>query len=124
MKHVDTIILVNDLEISKVFYMNVIGLEILHDWGNMIVFKERFAIHQANALLPVEIIGKQTQPGKQGRNNLIIYFEAEDLDAAYERLVRNGAGILHGIVQLPWQKIFRAYDPDGHILEIGSPFGD
>ena len=60
--------------------------------------------------------------GKQGRNNVIIYFEAENLDIAYQKMVEKGIGILHGIVELPWQKIFRIVDPDNHIIEIGNPF--
>jgi len=32
-----------------------------------------------------------------------------------------GLEILHGIRDLPWQKIFRIYDPDKHIIEIGEP---
>jgi len=122
MKHVDTIVLVEDIEISKKFYTEVIGLEILHDWGDMIVFKERFSIHTANKLLPESESKKHIRPGKQGQNNLIIYFEAEDLDVEYQKIVEKGITILHGIVELPWQKIFRIYDPDNHIIEIGNPF--
>jgi predicted enzyme related to lactoylglutathione lyase len=122
MKHVDTIVLVNDIHQSKEFYSAIMGLEILHDWGNMIVFKERFAIHSANTLLPENEIRRIVHPGKQGQNNVIIYFEAEDLDKEYQRMIDNGVRILHGIVELPWQRIFRVYDPDNHILEIGNPF--
>ena len=122
MKHVDTIVLVNDLERSKVFYTQMIGLEILHDWGNMIVFKSRFAIHKADALQPPDLIREHIHTGSQGQGNLILYFEADDLEAELNRLTKAGVKVLHGIVQLPWQKIFRVFDPDGHILEIGSPF--
>ena len=121
MKHVDTIVLVEDINRSKKFYTEIIGLEILHDWGNMIVFKERFAIHSSNTLLPENETKQTFHPGKQGLNNLIIYFEAEDLEKEYQRMIAQGVGILHGIVELPWQKIFRIYDPDHHIIEIGSP---
>lgn len=122
MKHVDTIVLVSDLERSKAFYMEIIGLEILHDWGNMVVFKERFAIHTATTLLPENETQKFVQPGGQGRGNVIIYCEAEDLEAAYQRMLDQGVVIVHGIVELPWQKIFRIQDPDGHIIEVGNPF--
>lgn len=122
MKHVDTIVLVEDVNQSKKFYMEIIGLEILHDWGNMIVFKERFAIHSANGLLPEDESKKFVIPGKQGQNNLVIYFEAADLEKEFQRMVEEGVRIIHGIVELPWQKIFRIYDPDDHIIEIGNPF--
>lgn len=122
MKHVDTIVLVENIETSKAFYMEIMGLEILHDWVNMVVFKERFSIHIAKALLPENLTKEFIHPGKQGLNNTIIYFEAEDLEAEYKRLMELGVKFVHGIVELPWQKIFRVYDPDNHILEIGSPF--
>lgn len=124
MRHVDTIVLVSDIEKSKLFYTDIMRLEILHDWGNMIVFKERFAIHRADALLPSEQTCRFISPRMQGRGNLVIYFEAEDLEAEYRRLVKEGADVVHGIVDLPWQKIFRIHDPDNHIIEIGNPFGD
>lgn len=88
----------------------------------MVVFKERFAIHTAGELLPATVVTENIHTGKQGEGNLIIYFEVENLEAEYERMVEKGVKILHGIIALPWQKIFRIYDPDNHILEIGSPF--
>lgn len=121
MKHVDTIILVGDIEASKDFYINIIGLEILHDWGNMVVFKERFSIHQADKLLPAEETGKLVHAGKQGRGNVDIYFETESIEDEYDRILKKKVKIIHGIIELPWQKIFRIYDPDKHIIEIGGP---
>ena len=122
MKHIDSIILVKDLNASKAFYSNLMGLEILHDWGNMLVFKDRFAIHKADALQPPEFIHGFIHAGSQGQGNVVLYFEACDLEAEYQKLVQAGVKVIHGIVQVPWQKLFRVFDPDGHIVEIGSPF--
>jgi predicted enzyme related to lactoylglutathione lyase len=122
MKHIDSIILVNDLEASKAFYTKLMGLEILHDWSNMVVFKERFSIHKADALQPPELISGLIVTGNQGHGNIVLYFEAGDLETEYQKLVQAGVKVIHGIVQVPWQKLFRVYDPDGHIIEIGSPF--
>lgn len=121
MKHVDTIILVEDIEVSKEFYINMIGLEILCDWGNMVVFKDRFSIHQANKLMPEQEINKLIHNGKQGYNNIDIYFEVENIEEEYNKIISKGVKLIHGIIELPWQKIFRIYDPDNHIIEIGGP---
>lgn len=121
MKHVDTIVLVEDIKVSKEFYINMIGLEILYDWGNMVIFKDRFSIHQANKLMPEQEINKLVQNGKQGYNNLVIYFEVENIEDEYNKMLRKGLKIIHEIMELPWQKIFRIYDPDNHIIEIGGP---
>jgi Lactoylglutathione lyase and related lyases len=121
MKHVDTIVLVEDINISKEFYMNVIGLEILYDWENMVIFKDRFSIHQANKLMPGQAINNIIHAGKQGYHNLDIYFETENIEDEYNNILQKDVKIIHGIIELPWQKIFRIYDPDNHIIEIGGP---
>lgn len=123
MKQVDTILLVEDVNISKKFYLNIMKLEILHDWNSMIVFKNRFAIHQTDKLKPQNIMEKHLKKGKQGTNNIIIYIELEnnDLKGFYNYLLEKNVKILHGIEDIGWQKIIRVYDPDGYIIEIGTP---
>ncbi len=121
MKHVDTIVLVEDIHISRAFYEEIMGLEVVQDWGNMIIFHALFAIHQADKLLPENETDKLIRDGKQGRHNLIIYFEVEDIEKEYERIIKHDIEIIHGIIELPWQKIFRILDPDKHIIEIGGP---
>jgi len=122
LKHIDTIVLVNNIEVSKKFYLETLGLEILHDWNVMIVFKNRFSIFQAKDLLPTENTTNFIEPGLQGRNNTIIYFECAELEVFFNNLKNAGIEIVHGIVSLPHQRIFRVYDPDRHIIEIGEPF--
>jgi len=121
MKHVDTILLVEDIQRSKEFYLKVLGLEVLHDWDVMIVFKERFAIHQVGRLLPENEAAQFCRDGKQGRGNVIVYFEADNLDVVYQEMQAQKVNIVHGIVRLPMQRIFRIADPDGYIIEIGEP---
>ena len=121
MKHVDTIVLVEDIEVSKEFYGNIMGLEILYDGGNMVIFKDRFSIHQANKLMPEQEINKLLRTGKQGCGNIDIYFEVENIEGEYSKLLQKEVKVIHGIIELPWQKIFRIYDPDNHIIEIGGP---
>lgn len=59
-------------------------------------------------------------PGPQGRDNFELYFESEDLDAAWARM--DGARAVHPVREAPWaQRCFRVLDPDGHIVEVGEP---
>lgn len=109
------------VEIQKRFYEDVLGLEVLHDWDAMIVFKERFGLHQADHLLPANEAAQFICPGKQGSGNVIVYFEADDIQQAYEQIKEKDVEIVHGVLKLPWQRIFRIYDPDRHIIEIGEP---
>ncbi len=51
-----------------------------------------------------------------------MYFEADDIEEAMALVSRSGARFVHGLVEQPWgQRVFRVYDPDGHIVEIGEP---
>jgi predicted enzyme related to lactoylglutathione lyase len=120
MKHVNTIVLVADIERSKAFYHKTIGLEIDRDWGSMVIFKGHFAIHQADKLQPEKLVGGTLRAGNQGAGNLVLFFETDRLEAEFERLRDLGCRCLHGIEALPWQRLFRIFDPDGHIIEIGE----
>jgi predicted enzyme related to lactoylglutathione lyase len=119
--HVDTILLVENIENSRSFYSGILGLEMLHDWQTMLVYKERLALLQTDALCPVEEAQKFIQPGPQGRGNVVIYFQSDELEACYKKLSRAGVEILHGIIELPWERVFRIYDPDRYVIEIGEP---
>jgi catechol 2,3-dioxygenase-like lactoylglutathione lyase family enzyme len=119
--HVDTIVLVENIEISRKFYTDRLGLEVLHDWQTMVVFKERFAIMQADRLEPQEETQAFLRPGLQGCGNVVIYFQSDNLEACYEQLKAAQVKIVHGILPLAWERIFRIQDPDGHVIEIGEP---
>jgi uncharacterized glyoxalase superfamily protein PhnB len=52
---------------------------------------------------------------------LLLYFETNQLDAAFARL-KNKVRLVHPIERQSWgQRVFRFYDPDGHVIEIGEP---
>lgn len=120
LKHVETILLVENIETSKRFYQDVLGLEILHDWGAMVVFKDHLAIHQASELQPREETQKFVPPGPCGHGNAVIYLQSSDLEGCYRHLVEAGVEVIHGIVTLPWERLFRIYDPDRYVIEIGE----
>jgi uncharacterized glyoxalase superfamily protein PhnB len=56
-----------------------------------------------------------------GRLNLVLYFETENLDGELARIA-NRIDLIHPIERQAWrQRVFRFYDPDRHIVEIGEP---
>ncbi len=120
MKHVNTILLVNDIETSKHFYTETLGLKIRDDWQTMVVFEGDLALHQAGELQPKELTAAFTSTGVQGHDNVVIYLQSEDLDACCADLQQRGVEFLHDIVNLPWERLFRIKDPDGYIVEIGE----
>ena len=122
MKHVDTIIMVEDIERTKEFYMTNFELEIFHDWGAMIIFKNRLAFHQADKIHPQEQISEFLRYKDTGCGNIIIYIETDDIESALKRVRENNITLIHGIVKFPWNedRIIRIKDPDGYIVEIGQ----
>lgn len=121
LSHIDTILLVENIETSRVFYSGTLGLELLQDWQTMLVYKERFAILQRDALQPVEEAQKITRPGAQGRGNVVVYFQSDNLEQCFTQLQAAGVKVVHGILHLSWERVFRISDPDGYIIEIGEP---
>jgi catechol 2,3-dioxygenase-like lactoylglutathione lyase family enzyme len=121
--HVETIVFVSDIARSTAFYRDVLGQSIQHDYGTIVMFEHGFSIHDGVNLL--EKTYKRPgafSNGPQGKDNLDIYFEADDLESAFEEVVKSGVDVIHPIEVQEWgQRVFRVHDPDGHIVEIGDP---
>jgi catechol 2,3-dioxygenase-like lactoylglutathione lyase family enzyme len=121
--HVETIVFVSDIASSTAFYSDVLGQPIKHDYGQIVMFEHGFSIHDGPNLLENTYKKPGAFPnGPQGKDNLDIYFETDDLEGALAAVVESGAEIIHPIEVQPWgQRVFRFHDPDGHIVEIGDP---
>lgn len=122
MKHIDTILLVKNIDKSKEFYLKYFQLEIVEDWKSMIIFNNRLSIHQADQLFPQDKLINHIKLDSLGSGNIIIYLETKNIETSYIEMVNNKIEILHEIVTFPWNndKIFRVKDPDGYIIEIGE----
>jgi catechol 2,3-dioxygenase-like lactoylglutathione lyase family enzyme len=118
-----TIVFVKDIEISKKFYQEVIGQKVCEDYSVIVVFENNFVIHEANALLKTIYKRSPITNKLKGKKNIDIYFETDDIEESYQTVLAHNARIIHGIEKQAWgQKVFRFYDPDNHILEIGEAF--
>ncbi len=114
-----TIIFTGDIAASKEFYHGLLGLEVLQDAGSFVLLEGNLGLHKTEVFY--EYIGKQYSGEAMGRDNLDLYFTTDDLEAAEGRLKEAGIKFIHGIKKYPWgEKLFRVYDPDGHIVEIGD----
>lgn len=122
LKFVNTILFVKDIKVSKQFYADLLEIKILHDWGEMIVFENHFAVFQGKNLLQNIYEGKSIENEFPfGKDNLLAYFISDNLEESYNKLKANNVTIIHDIKKLPHgEKAFRFYDPDGHIVEIGE----
>lgn len=114
-----SIALVRDMEESKHFYRDILGLTIVQDFDTFVLFQEDFAIHRAD--LFYEYINKPYHGEKMGRDNVDFYFTTTELSKVRDKLKESQVEFIHDIKQMAWgEKVIRIYDPDGHILEIGD----
>ncbi len=118
-----SIVFVKDIQVSKTFYTEILGLKAVQDFGTIVMFENHLAIHQAREL-GITIWKEAAPPGAdqpQGRHNLLLYFETNALEDTFARL-KDQVKLIHPIQRQAWgQLVFRFYDPDGHAIEIGEP---
>ncbi|HEV7345092.1 MAG TPA: VOC family protein [Devosia sp.] len=122
MRFVNPIAFVRDLARSRDFYSRRLGLKVLEDEGGFVLFESGFAIHDG-AKLEQTIWGTRSETSvPYGRQNLLLYFEHDDVDAAFESIASH-VQVIHPVQTQAWgQRVFRFYDPDGHVVEIGEPY--
>lgn len=117
MKYVSTLISVKDMEISKKFYHDVLGLDVISDLGANVTLTGGFAL-QTMDTWRCFIENKDVSL----QNNAVeLVFEEKDLDDFLEHLKNFDINYVHDIVEYGWgQRVIRFYDPDYHIIEVGE----
>ena len=123
MRFVNPIPFVRDISLSREFYRDRLGLKILEDLGNFILFEGGFAIHEGRSLEQTVWRSLSDTDEPYGRRNVLLYFEHDDVDAAFQTIAPH-VELIHPVERQAWgQRVFRFYDPDGHAIEIGEPLG-
>lgn len=121
MRFVNPIPFVRDIGLSKAFYQDILGLSVLEDFGSFVLFETGFAIHEGQSLEQTVWREATTSQEPYGRRNLLLYFEHEDVEAAFAEIGPR-VKLIHPVERQAWgQRVFRFYDPDGHAIEIGEP---
>lgn len=121
MRFINPIPFVRDIVRSREFYEERLGLNVLEDFGSFVLFETGFAIHDGAAL--EQTVWGQASPSEEsyGRRNLLLYFEHDDVDAAFENIAPY-VELIHPVERQVWgQRVFRFYDPDRHTIEVGEP---
>ena len=119
MKLKNVLIVTKDIEKSKKFYHDVFGLDmILDNDGNMILTEG--LVLQDEAIWQKFIERDITQ-----KNNATeLYFEESDIEGFIEKLEKLYPDIeyVNRLMTHSWgQKVVRFYDPDGNLIEVGTP---
>jgi len=115
-------IFVKDISRSKKFYHDIMNQDIEMDNGEHIEFKSGFAIWQGDHAYSIIYEDESSYLSNIRQKQFEMYFETEDLDNTLKRIDESGVEKIHEIHEQPWgQRVFRVYDPDGHIVEIAEP---
>lgn len=112
------LIVVNDIELSKKFYQDIFGLQVMTDFGRNVILTEGLVL-QEKALWE-EFVQRKVTPGGNGME---LYFEHNDLDAFAEKLEASAYEInyINRLMEHEWgQRVIRFYDPDMHVIEVGE----
>jgi len=119
MKYICPLIVVEDIGRSRAFYEKTLGCRVKMDFGQNVTFEGDFAIHLRSHY--EGLIGQKCASGDSRPNNLELYFESGDLENDYNKIIASGAELVHELREQPWgQRVFRFFDPDGHIIEVGE----
>lgn len=121
MKFICPLIIVNNIEISRKFYENILNQKVQFDFGENVSFESGFAIHLKPHFANLIDTGENKIVEKS--NNFELYFEEDNLDSFLQKLKSIGSiEYVHGLKEQPWgQRVIRFYDPDKHIVEVGEP---
>lgn len=120
MKYRATLLAVSDLERSKRFYCEVLGLCVEADFGANLQLSGGIALQTQKSWL--SLICKENDELSFGANAFELYFEEDEIEAFAARLTAwPNVRLLHPLAEQPWaQRAVRFYDPDGHVVEVGE----
>lgn len=122
-RNVDVItVFAEDLQGTKAFYLDVLGLPKVFEDEHSAVFK--FANIMINLLevtnAPPLITPAKVAPADAGSRVMLSVF-VDDVDAACAELAGHGVSLLNGPVDRPWGMRTAAFaDPAGHVWEVAQ----
>ncbi len=119
MKLKNVLIVTKDIEKSKKYYHDLFGLNVVFDNDGNVIMTEGLVL-QDEAIWK-RFIGKEI---KQRNNATELYFEESDIEgfsAKLERLYPD-TEYVNTLMTHSWgQRVIRFYDPDGNLIEVGTP---
>ena len=120
MKYEGTMIVVKDIECSKRFYQEVLGLEVVKDFGANVTLTGGDILQTLDTWKG--FIQKQDSQILFENNAAELYFEEDEMDAFLEKLQQiPHIEYVNPVIEYSWgQRVVRFYDPDKHIIEVGE----
>ena len=115
----NVLIVVKDIEKSARFYRELFGLDVIFDNGGNMILTEGLVLQEEEIWR--ESLGKDVIPENNASE---LYFEEKNIEAFAEKLERMYPSVRY-VSRLTThsrgRKVIRLYDPDGNLIEVGTP---
>ena len=113
------LIAVKDIEQSKQFYHDLFGLDTILDNDGNVILTEGLVLQDAK--IWKEVLNKDIIPENHASE---LYFEEPDIEAFARKVEKLYPNIryVNRLMTHSWgQQVVRFYDPDGNLIEVGTP---
>lgn len=120
MKFKNPLLAVRDMERSKAFYREVLGLHVVMDFGANVTLTGGLCLQTLETW--ADFLGKAAEDIRFGGSDSEVYFEEDDFDGFLTRLAAcPDVACVHPLLEHRWgQRVVWLYDPDRHIIEVGE----
>lgn len=119
MKLKNVLITTNDMERAIRFYHGLFGLEVILDNDGNVIMTEGLVLQ--DAAIWKDFLGKDIVPLSNASE---LYFEEKDIEGFARKLeaLYPDTVYVNQLMTHSWgQKVIRFYDPDGNLIEVGTP---
>lgn len=119
MKLKNVLIVVKDIDRSKQFYHDLFGLDLVLDNDGNMILTEGLVLQDEK--IWQDFLGRDIFPEN---NSCELYFEEANIEGFIEKLERIYPDVkyVNRLMTHSWgQKVIRFYDPDGNLIEVGTP---
>ena len=113
------LIVVNDIEKSIKFYKDLFGLMVVLNQEGNVILTEGLVLQDAKIWR--EFLKKDVTWKNHATE---LYFEEKDIESFAKKLKEytEEIEIVNPLMEHSWgQKVIRFYDPDGNLIEVGTP---
>ena len=118
----NVLIVVKDIEKARQFYHDVFGLELVVDNDGNMILTEGLVLQ--NEKIWKDFLGKDIVTEN---NSCELYFEEKNIEDFVQKLEKLYPSVkyVNRLMTHNWgQKVVRFYDPDGNLIEVGTPVPD
>ena len=119
MKLKNILIVVKDIDRSRQFYQDLFGLDMILDNDGNMILTDGLVLQEEKYWK--KFLGKEIIPEN---NSSELYFEESDIEGFIRKLEQYYPDVkyVNRLMTHSWrQKVIRFYDPDGNLIEVGTP---